>query len=97
MNYVIKPFKNYFNIKDKANIKEFWIFFLVFTFVISPLIGVVKGLELLNSNLILVINIFFLIPFLTLGFRRLNETQFNKWLFLIPLVNLIFASFPPKQ
>jgi uncharacterized membrane protein YhaH (DUF805 family) len=38
-----------------------------------------------------------MIPFITLGFRRLNDAKFSKWLFLIPVVNLILAAFPSKE
>jgi|TARA_B110000261_G_C13068325_1_gene351087 uncharacterized membrane protein YhaH (DUF805 family) len=96
MKYIITPFKKMFNIKDKANIKEFWTYFTFLIFLISPLIGFIDGLSVIHKNYIIAFNIFFLIQFTTLGFRRLNETKFNKWLFLIPIVNLILAAFPPE-
>ena len=96
MKYITQPFKKIFNISEKATLKEFWIFFLFYVFLISPIIGIFRGLDFFGDNIALVIRIIFLIPFLTLGIRRLNETKFNKWLFLIPIVNLVLAAFPPK-
>ena len=97
MKYIITPFKKMFNIKDKATVKEFWIYFTFLTFLISPLIGIIDGLSVIHKNYIIAFNIFFIIQFTTLGFRRLNETKFNKWLFLIPFVNLLLAVFPSKR
>jgi len=36
------------------------------------------------------------VPFISLGFRRMNDANLSKWLSLIPLVNLILAGFPSK-
>ncbi|MFD1614930.1 DUF805 domain-containing protein [Gelatiniphilus marinus] len=96
MKYLITPFKKYFDISTKASIKEFWYFFLFYTFLISPMFGFLRGLYNINDNIALVIRIVLLIPFITIGFRRLNDAKINKWLFLIPFVNLILASSPSK-
>jgi uncharacterized membrane protein YhaH (DUF805 family) len=50
MEYLINPFKNYFNIKGKASLKEFWYFFLIFTFLINPVLGFFKGLFNINND-----------------------------------------------
>lgn len=97
MKYLIQPFQNIFNISGKATLKEFWVFFVFYVFLISPVIGFARGLDLLGDNITLALRIVFLFPFITLGVRRLNETKFNKWLFLIPIVNLVLAAFPPKE
>ena len=70
---------------------------LVEVFFVSPLIGFIDGLSIISKNFIIVLNVFFIFQFTTLGFRRLNETKFSKWLFLIPIINLIFAAFPAKD
>jgi len=97
MKYITTPFKKIFNINEKANIKEFWTYFTFLIFLVSPLIGFIKGLSVINKNYIVLFNVFFIIQFTTLGFRRLNETKFSKWLFLIPIVNLILAAFPAND
>jgi uncharacterized membrane protein YhaH (DUF805 family) len=33
----------------------------------------------------------------SVGYRRVKNTGFSGWLFLIPFVNLIFASLPEKE
>ncbi|WOC39609.1 DUF805 domain-containing protein [Polaribacter sp. HL-MS24] len=97
MKYILTPFKKMFNIMDKASIKEFWTYVTFLIFFISPLIGFIDGLSVIHKNYIIAFNIFFLIQFTTLGFRRLNETKFSKWFFLIPIINLILAAFPAEE
>lgn len=90
MKYIITPFKKALDFSGKSSLKEFWIFFL-FNIVLSLIVGVVKaetGFEELGTIFLVVM----LLPNLSLGFRRLNDAGINKWLFLIPFVNLILAS-----
>ena len=91
MKYITAPFRNYFNINGKASSKEFWIFLSFYAFIIMP--------SLVISNKLIEFDnyVFFLIPVFTIGFRRLNDTKFSKWLFLVPFINLILASFPSES
>jgi uncharacterized membrane protein YhaH (DUF805 family) len=34
------------------------------------------------------------LPLITLGFRRLNDAGYNKWLFLIPIAGVLLATTP---
>ena len=97
MKYILNPFVKIIDIKGQASQKEFWIYQAFFIFFIGPLIGFLRGLDSLNDTNALIIRLVFLIPGITLGMRRLNETKFNKWFFLIPFVNLILASFPAEN
>jgi len=94
MKYYFKPFKEVLNITGKASIKEFW-FFLLINIIISFFIGLIKG-ALGFEHIGTIYNLIVVIPFITLGFRRLNDVEISKWLFLIPFVNLILAGLPPK-
>jgi uncharacterized membrane protein YhaH (DUF805 family) len=38
-----------------------------------------------------------IIPYMAIGFRRLNDAGINKFLFLIPFVGLILAVYPSKK
>jgi|SRR5690554_3429767 len=93
MKYIITPFKKIFDFTGKSSIKEFWIFYL-FMFLsgfFSGILSGITGIEYLGKIWLYVI----LLPvFISLGFRRLNDVGINKFLFLIPLVNLILASLP---
>ncbi|RBP34616.1 uncharacterized membrane protein YhaH (DUF805 family) [Oceanihabitans sediminis] len=95
MKYYINAFKKATDIQSKASIKEFWYFMLI-NIIISIFIGVLKAAFGLN-HIGTIYNIIIIIPFTTLGFRRLNEVGLSKWLFLIPFVNLILAGLPKEK
>lgn len=59
-------------------------------------IGFIKswtGFDQLNIVYLLVM----IIPYMAIGFRRLNDAGINRFLFLIPFVGLILAVFPSKE
>jgi uncharacterized membrane protein YhaH (DUF805 family) len=90
MKYYIDPFKKVFDFNGKSTKKEFWMFFL-WQIVAMTVFGVIQGLtgiEYIGKAYLIAS----LLPFMSLGFRRLNEGGFNKLLFLIPFVNIILAS-----
>lgn len=93
MKYIITPFKRIFNFTGKSSIKEFWIFQL-FAFIsafVFAILSKITRIEYLDEIWLYAI----LLPVtISLGFRRLNDAGINKFLFLIPMVNLILASLP---
>lgn len=93
MKYIITPFKKIFDFTGKSSINEFWIFYL-FMFITAFLSAILSGItriEYLDEIWTYVI----LLPVgISLGFRRLNDVGINKFLFLIPMVNLILAALP---
>lgn len=92
MKYLINPFAKFYDINGKASLKEFW-FFLLFSFILNIL--VVAIVKIFNLSIIeYIINIIWCVVFATLGFRRLNDAGYNKWLFLLPFVNFILAGMP---
>jgi len=96
MKDYIKAFKNIFNYRGEATIKEFWNFFII-NIIVSILILILSKKILsteLPSNIYRCFSIF---PLYSLGFRRLREAGYSGWLFLIPVVNLVFASLPSKE
>ncbi|SDX52635.1 DUF805 domain-containing protein [Aequorivita viscosa] len=95
LNYYIKPFKYIFDFNGKSSLKEFWLFFLI-NIIVSIFIGIIRGLTGYHTlrEIFLIIT---LLPFIALGFRRLNDAGITKWLFLIPFVNLVLACFPKKK
>jgi|SaaInl6LU_22_DNA_1037377.scaffolds.fasta_scaffold29597_2 uncharacterized membrane protein YhaH (DUF805 family) len=96
MKYITAPFRNYFNINGKASSKEFWIFLSFYAFIIMPSLVISNKLIEFDNYVLFLLRLFFLIPVFTIGFRRLNDTKFSKWLFLVPFINLILASFPSE-
>lgn len=95
MNYYFEPFKKIFDFNGKSSLKEFWMYFLL-NIVASILIGVIRGFtdyHILREIFLIVT----LLPFIALGFRRLNDAGINRWLFLLPFINIILACFPKNE
>ncbi|WP_046759204.1 DUF805 domain-containing protein [Kordia jejudonensis] len=95
MNYYIEPLKRTFDFTGKSTVKQFWMFFLIENIIvfIVAFFGVKLGIENLGDIYLLLT----LLPFIALGFRRLNDAGYNKWLFLVPFVNIILASIQAKE
>ncbi len=95
MKYFIEAIIKWKDFNGKSNLKSFWMFFLIFSLLGFP-IGFIQswiGFEYLNMVYLLLM----IIPYLAIGFRRLNDAGINRFLFLIPFVNLILAVFPSKK
>jgi uncharacterized membrane protein YhaH (DUF805 family) len=95
MNYFIEAITKWRDFSGKTGLKEFWIFFMIFSLLGIP-IGFIQswtGFEHLNMVYIILM----IIPYLAIGFRRLNDAGINRFFFLIPLIGLILAAFPRKE
>lgn len=95
MKYFIEALKRWNDFSGKTNLKSFWIFFLVFSLLGFP-IGFIRSLTGFE-HLFTIYSTLMLVPFAAAGFRRLNDAGINRFLFLIPFVNLILAVFPSKN
>ena len=95
MKYFIEALKRWNDFSGKTDLKSFWVFFLIFTVLAFP-IGFIRSL-IGFEYLFTIYSTIMLIPFAAAGFRRLNDAGINKFLFLIPFVNLILAAFPTKN
>lgn len=88
--YYINPFINLFKFRGRSSLKEFWYFYLI-NFIISILLIFTK-----NIHGIYKLEMYYLyvstIPFISLGFRRIQDTGKTGFLFLIPFVNLILCA-----
>jgi uncharacterized membrane protein YhaH (DUF805 family) len=95
MKYFINALRKWNDFDGKTSLKEFWIFFLIFSLLGLP-IGFIRSLidfEYLNTIYLIIM----FVPFLAIGFRRLNDAGINRYLFLIPFVNLLLALFPSRK
>lgn len=96
MKDYLNAFKNIFNYKDEATLKEFWNFFMFnffFNIIIRLLAKRFSQFEYLYDTYIVIVTL----VLVSLGFRRLKNAGYSGWLFLIPFVNLILALSPQKQ
>lgn len=94
MSYILKPFRHIFDIKGKASLKEFWYFFLFTWFVIYPVWILIRGHFDLSRAFEFWARVALCIPLTTLGFRRLNDAGYSKWLFLVPIAGVLLATAP---
>ncbi|MDG2357014.1 MAG: DUF805 domain-containing protein [Polaribacter sp.] len=95
MKYFIEGLKKWRDFSGKTDRKSFWMFFLIFNLLVIPFGIVGKLINIGNLSKIYMLLTF--IPFIAIGFRRLNDTGKNRFLFLIPIVNLILAAEPSKE
>lgn len=96
MKDYLNAFKNIFNYKDEATLKEFWNFFIFnwfFNIIIRLLAKRFSQSEYLYDTYIVIVTL----TLVSVGFRRLKNAGISGWLFLIPFVNLILALRPQKQ
>jgi len=100
MKYFLSVLKNYAVFNGRASRSEFWYFFLI-SFLIWQLFGIIAGIQKtdqnehqLVSNLSIITNIYLLamlIPFISVGFRRMHDIGKSGWFLLIPIYNIILA------
>lgn len=96
MKDYLNAFKNIFNYRDEATLKEFWNFFIFnwfFNIIIRLLAKRFSQSEYLYDTYIVIVTL----TLVSVGFRRLKNAGISGWLFLIPFVNLILALRPQKQ
>jgi uncharacterized membrane protein YhaH (DUF805 family) len=96
MKDYLNAFKNIFNYKDEATLKEFWNFF-IFNFLFDIIIGFLAKRFLLPEYLHNTYTVITFLVLISVGFRRLKNAGYSGWLFLIPIVNLILALLPQKE
>ena len=96
MKDYLNAFKNIFNYKDEATLKEFWNFFIFnwfFNIIIRLLAKRFSQSEYLYDTYIVIVTL----TLVSVGFRRLKNAGISGWLFLIPILNIILALFPQKE
>ncbi len=84
--------KNYINFEGRADRKEFWMFFL-FNFVIGIVLSFLGGMDNILGTLFTIIYVLYylgiLLPMLSIGARRLHDTDRSGWWWLINFLPII--------
>ena len=84
--------KNYVNFEGRADRKEFWMFFL-FNFVIGIVLSFLGGMDNILGTLFTIIYVLYylgiLLPMLSIGARRLHDTDRSGWWWLINFLPII--------
>lgn len=82
VNWYIKALENYFNFKSRARRKEYWMFALIN--VVCVFVIAFGGLYLKAPWLVSIYQILVAIPSLSVGVRRMHDTDRSGWFLLIP-------------
>ena len=78
-------FKNYVNFSERASRSEYW-YFCLFLLIVNIVIGIIEGFIGQNFSLISSLwNILIFLPSLSIGVRRLHDTNKTGWFVLLPL------------
>lgn len=83
--------KNYAEFSGRATRSEFW-WFVLFTFLVCAGLTIVDPTQMLAS----LASLFFLLPMLAVGVRRLHDRDRSAWFMLfnlIPFLNLVLIFF----
>lgn len=87
MEYFIDALKNYAVFSGRATRKQFWMYMLVYT-IIAIVLGVIDGiLGMPVLGMILALALF--VPSISIGARRLHDTDRSGWWQLIGIIPLI--------
>ena len=96
MKYYFEAFRKIFDFNGQATINQFWTFFFI-NIVASTVILIISKLVLKTELPATIYRYFSILPLLAIGFRRMIDAGYSRWLFLIPIVNLVFAMLPSKE
>src|SRR5690554_7956675 len=95
LKYYIEPFIKTFDFNGKSSLKEFWLFFLL-NIIASIFIGIIRGLTDYQALREIYLTLT-LIPFIALGFRRLNDAGITNCFFLFRFIILFLPFFHERK
>ena len=84
----------YFKVDGTASRREFW-YFVAFTWLISlgaSILDIFVPGNLLEN----LVSIVLIVPSVTVGIRRMHDTDHAGWWLLFPIVNFVFMLSPSK-
>lgn len=101
MNWYLAALKKYAEFNGRARRKEYWMFFL-FAVIFSFVIGFTTGLlqAIFNIKLDFIPTIYALaifIPSISVGVRRMHDTNRSGWWLIVPIAGLIFLFLDSEQ
>jgi uncharacterized membrane protein YhaH (DUF805 family) len=98
VNWYLEVWRKYGVSSGRARRKEYWIFFFCNFLVYFILMFVDSGLGTITAEgdgvLMTIYAILVIVPSITVGIRRMHDTDHSGWWILVPLVNLIFFLTP---
>ncbi len=94
IDWYLEPWRKYAVFSGRARRKQYWYFYL-FNFIIFLMLGAIEGFlgiasETEQSVLAGMYQLAVLIPSISVGVRRMHDTNHSGWWLFFPLVNLAF-------
>jgi len=95
MNWYITVMKKYAVFSGRARRKEYWMFLLFNSLIAFGLFaGFVGALAHINLSFLSVIyTLVIIIPSISVGVRRMHDTNRSGWWLIVPIVGLVFLFF----
>jgi uncharacterized membrane protein YhaH (DUF805 family) len=90
----VATLNKYFKVDGTASRREFW-YFVAFTWLISlgaSILDIFVPGNLLEN----LVSIVLIVPSVTVGIRRMHDTNHAGWWLLLPIVNFVFMLSPSK-
>jgi uncharacterized membrane protein YhaH (DUF805 family) len=90
----VATLNKYFKVDGTASRREFW-YFVAFTWLISlgaSILDIFVPGNLLEN----LVSIVLIVPSVTVGIRRMHDTDHAGWWLLFPIVNFVFMLSPSK-
>lgn len=90
----IATLNQFFKIDGVATRLQFW-YFVLFTWLVS-LGASIADIFIPGNQLENIVSVLLFIPSVTVGIRRMHDTDHSGWWLLFPIVNFIFMVSPSK-
>jgi uncharacterized membrane protein YhaH (DUF805 family) len=98
MNWYLEVLRKYAVTTGRARRKEYWIFILCNTLLYLILLFTDSGLGTMSAEgdglLASLYSLAMIVPSITVGVRRMHDTDHSGWWIIVPFVNLAFAVTP---
>jgi uncharacterized membrane protein YhaH (DUF805 family) len=94
MEWMLLPYKRYFDFSGRSRRKEYWMFFLlsmIVNIVTNVLASVGGAVAMIGGAISVVFFLGSIVPAVALAIRRAHDTDKSGWFMLIPIYNLVLA------
>jgi len=95
MKYYLNALRNYANFSGRASRAEYWLFYLFNSILGGIVYGICYGAG--TEELYFLYYIPLIIPALSVGFRRIQDTGKSGWLLFVPIYSLILLLTPGQS
>ena len=95
IGWFLEPWKKYSVLEGRARRKEYW-YFVLFNILVALTIGVIDGLvggaDVDQGLFGIIYSMAALMPGITVGVRRMHDTNHSGWWILLPIANVVLAA-----